>query len=102
MSMQPSTRESLSLLLRELKLPTFVERFAEVADRAAKEGWGFECYLHELCAAEISERRQRRIGRHLKHSGLPRDKTLATLKQERLPAPVPVGQTKPIPRGVAG
>ena len=88
MSTQPSTRESLSLLLQELKLPTFVERFAELADQAAKEGWSFEHYLNELCSAEIRERRQRRIGKHLKQSGLPKDKTLAMLKQERLPAPV--------------
>jgi DNA replication protein DnaC len=88
MSTQPSTRESLSLLLQELKLPTFVERFAELADQAAKEGWSFEHYLNELCSAEIRERRQRRIGKHLKQSGLPKDKTLTTLKQERLPAPI--------------
>ena len=88
MTLQPSTRESLGLLLHELKLPAFAERFAELGDRAAKEGWSFEQYLHQLCCAEIAERRQRRIAKHLKQSDLPRDKTLATLKPERLPASI--------------
>lgn len=88
MTKQPSTRESLSLLLRELKLMAFVERFADLADRAGKEGWSFEQYLHELCVAELSDRRQRRTARLLKQSALPKDKTLATLKLERLPAAV--------------
>jgi DNA replication protein DnaC len=88
MTMQPSTRESVSLLLRELKLMAFVERFADLADRAVKQGWSFEHYLHELCVAEISDRRQRRTARLLKQSALPKDKTLATLKLERLPAAV--------------
>jgi DNA replication protein DnaC len=88
MTMQPCTRESLSLLLRELKLPAFVERFADLADRAAKQGWSFEQYLYELCSAEISDRRQRRISRHLKQSDLPKDKTLTTLNLDWLPSPV--------------
>jgi DNA replication protein DnaC len=88
MTMQPSTRESLSLLLRELKLMAFVERFADLADRAVKEGWSFEQYLHELCVAEICDRRQRRTARLLKQAALPKDKTLATLKLERLPVAI--------------
>jgi DNA replication protein DnaC len=88
MATQPSTRESLSLLLHELKLPAFAERFADLADRAAKEGWGFEQYLHELCVAEICDRRQRRITRYLKQSDLPKHKTLATLNSEWLPTPI--------------
>jgi len=88
MTMQPCTRESLSLLLRELKLPAFVDRFADLADRAAKQGWSFEQYLYELCSAEISDRRQRRISRHLKQSDLPKDKTLTTLNLDWLPSPV--------------
>jgi DNA replication protein DnaC len=88
MQTQPSTRESLSLLLHELKLPAFAERFADLSDRAAKEGWSFEQYLYELCVAEVDERRRRRIAKHLKQSNLPKDKTLATLKLDRLPASV--------------
>jgi len=61
---------------------------ADLADRGTKDGWSFEQYLYELCSAEISDRRQRRTARHLKQSCLPRDKTLATLKLERLPASV--------------
>jgi hypothetical protein len=43
-----SEREGLVLLLRALKLPAFVDRFADLAKRAEKEGWGFEQYLYEL------------------------------------------------------
>lgn len=78
----------VGLLLRSLKLPGFVRAYGEVGERAEREGWGFERYLHHLAEIEIEERRGRRIERLLRQSGLPHDKTLSTLDLSRLPPPV--------------
>jgi DNA replication protein DnaC len=79
---------SVEVLLRSLKLPSFVRAWSEVAERAEREGWGFERYLQQLAEIEVEERRVRRIERLRKRSGLPHDKTLATLELARLPAAV--------------
>lgn len=81
-------KESLDVLLRALKLPSFVAHHEEVALRAEKEGWSFGQFLHHLCELEHEERRVRRIERAQKHSGLPSEKTLATLEFDRFPAKV--------------
>ena len=56
--------------------------------QAEREGWAFQRYLHHLVELELHERRRRRIERNLKDSGLPADKTLATLNRARLPGKV--------------
>ena len=78
----------VEVLLRSLKLPSFVRVWGEVAEQAEREGWGFERYLQQLAEIEVEERRVRRIERLRKRSGLPHDKTLSTLELSRLPAPV--------------
>ena len=70
---------SLPMLLRRLKLPSFVSSHTEVARKAQSEGWTFEQYLQYLAELELSEREIRRKERNLKRSGLPPDKTLATI-----------------------
>ena len=85
--MSPVT-EALSGLLSSLRLPGFVRCHAEMASQAGQEGWSFEQYLRELAEIEIEERKQRRIERLRKRSGLPSEKALATLETKRLPAPV--------------
>jgi DNA replication protein DnaC len=78
----------VSVLLRSLKLPGFLRAYAEVAEQAEREGWGFERYLLHLAEVEVEDRRCHRIERLLRQSGLPREKTLSTLELSRLPAPV--------------
>ena len=78
----------LKLQLRTLKLPSFVEHHEEIAERAGREGLGFMECLEQLVELELSEREVRKIERLRKRSGLPPEKTLATLDQERLPAKV--------------
>jgi DNA replication protein DnaC len=85
---QRNLRESLAVLLRALKLPTFVAMFAETAAQAEKQGWSFEAYLHHLATAELEERKQRRIERNLKRANIPEGKTLATLKPNKVPVKV--------------
>lgn len=79
---------SLPMLLRKLKLPSFVSHYSELARKAQAEGWTFEEYLAHLAELEISDRDRRRKDRNLKRSGLPQDKTLAALNLKRLPRKV--------------
>lgn len=84
----PDPRSSLPLLLRRLKLPSFVELHVELAAKAAADAWTFETYLQHLAEQELADRDRRRIERNLKQSGLPPDKTLATLDLKILPRKV--------------
>lgn len=79
---------SLPMLLRKLKLPSFLSHYSEVARKAESEGWTFEKYLQHLAELEVSEREVRRIERNRKRSGLPPTKTLATLNPRILPRKV--------------
>ncbi len=81
-------QESLALQLRALKLPSFVAHHAELASEAEQGGWSFSAYLLELCELELRERQERKIERLRRGSHLPAEKTLATLDQSRLAAPV--------------
>lgn len=82
------SKDSLTLFLRGLKLPAFVGHHEEVATMAEKNGWTFGQYLHHLCELEHRERRDRKTERLQKQSGLPTEKTLATLDLSRFPAAV--------------
>lgn len=84
----PNPHHALEILLRVLKLPTFVALHRDVAERAEKEGWSFLEYLRQLVEAEVGERRTHRIERNLKRANLPEGKTLAALDLNRLPAAV--------------
>lgn len=88
MAQEPRAREGLDTLLRALKLPVFVELRASLAARAETEGWRFEEYLHQLAIHEAQDRKRRRIDRLVKLSGVPKEKTLAALKLDRLSTPV--------------
>ncbi len=79
---------SLAMLLRMLKLPSFVAAHEELARQADRDGWTHIEYLRRLVELEVSERRRRRIERLRKGAGLPEDKTLGALKSEKLPAKV--------------
>jgi DNA replication protein DnaC len=83
-----STERTLAMLLRLLKLPSFVAAYEEFARQAERDGWTHSEYLRRLVEREITERRQRRIERLSKGSGLPEDKTIGSLKTEKLPPKV--------------
>lgn len=83
-----SPLEALGGMLRALKLPAFARYAQEVAQLAEREGWSFGRYLYELAEIEVQERKERRIERNQRASGLPKDKTPALLKRERLPGKV--------------
>jgi DNA replication protein DnaC len=79
--MQP--RASLDLLLKTLRLPTFQSQHDGLARCGEREGWSFDDYLYHLAEMELEDRRQRRVERLLKTSGLPFGKTMATLEMKR-------------------
>jgi DNA replication protein DnaC len=76
------------MYLRLLKLPSFIASYGELARQAERDGWTHTEYVRRLAELEIAERRQRRVERLRKASGLPADKTLGTLKVEKLPVKV--------------
>lgn len=88
MGPQTTPAQSLAMLLRALKLPAFARYAEEIAHKAEREGWTFGQYLHHLAELEVHERHRRKIERYLKSSDLPREKTLATLVQSKLPPKV--------------
>ena len=88
MSSTQAMSESLTMLLRTLRLPSFVDRYEDLAVTGERHGWSFGQYLHQLAETEVEDRRRRRIERALKASGLPSEKTLATLERKRFPVKV--------------
>src|ERR1700675_3150766 len=70
-------RTTLVENLKELHLPAMRGCFEETARRAEKETLSYEQYLLELAQRECEERRRKRIGKLLKESGLPLEKSLA-------------------------
>ena len=70
--------------LKELHLPTFRERFSDLAEQARNEDASFEAYLLALCEEESEERRLNRIERMVRESQLPREKTLEALDLKRM------------------
>lgn len=81
-------KESLTVLLRALKLPSFVAEHEASAARGEREGWSFTDYLRYLVELELDDRQRRRIDRLQRASNLPADKTLVALDQSRLPTKV--------------
>lgn len=82
--MTTSNVGSLSLRLRTLKLPAFVEHHEEIALRAEREGLSFQDSLGQLVEIELAGREERKVARLRKRSGLPIEKTLANLSVDCL------------------
>jgi len=76
----------LTVMLRELRLPTMASSCTQLALKASKENLTHEGFLYELARLECEDRAQRRIERHLVQSKLPREKTFRTFQWERLSA----------------
>jgi DNA replication protein DnaC len=72
--------------LRQLHLPTVRQCYEEIARQAERESLSYERYLHELIQRECEERQENRIGKMLRESQLPLEKTLDAFDTKRLPA----------------
>lgn len=88
MNAKLTNAESLSLMLRALRLPSIAQSYQELASVAEREGWSFGQYLRGLCEVEVRDRSERRVERLLKQSGLPGEKTRATLDEKLLPTKI--------------
>jgi DNA replication protein DnaC len=75
----------LLAMLRTLKLPAMAAAFPDLALKAAKGGQTHEAFLYDLVQCECVQRDERRIARLLHRSGLPQEKTFATLDLARFP-----------------
>src|ERR1035441_6290684 len=78
--------EGLAVLLRSFRLPTMAAIWEESVTRAERENWGYKRLLLHLCESEEQDRRERKMQRLLKESGLPEGKTLGNLDEKILPA----------------
>jgi DNA replication protein DnaC len=74
--------------LKELHLPTVRECYQECARVAQQESLSYEQYLLSMVERECEVRRMNRIGRLLRESRLPLEKSLAQFERSRLPRPV--------------
>jgi DNA replication protein DnaC len=82
------SHDPLAGLLRSFNLTTMTGMYAETLKTAEADHWGYRKFLHHLCESEAEERRQRRVARLLKQSGLPDGKNWGNLDASLLPAKV--------------
>ena len=82
--MRPPSEQTLEMLLKSFKLPTFAREYAAVSDSAAREGLTHPAYLLALARMEAHERADRRTLRLLEDSRLPKEKSLASFDLSRL------------------
>jgi len=80
--------EGLTGLLRSFRLPTMAAMWQECVARAERENWGYKRLLQHLCESEEQDRRERKMQRLLKQSGLPEGKSLGNLDEKLLPAKI--------------
>ena len=82
--MRPPSEQTLEMMLKSFKLPTFAREYAAVGDTAAREGLTHPAYLLALARMEAHERADRRTLRLLEESRLPKEKSLASFDLSRL------------------
>lgn len=82
--MRPPSEQTLEMMLKSFKLPTFAREYAAVGATAAREGLTHPAYLLALARLEAHERAGRRTQRLLEESRLPKEKSLASFDLSRL------------------
>ena len=80
--------DGLAGLLRSFRVPTMAAIWEESAARAERENWGYRRFLQHLCEGEAQDRRERKMQRLLKGSGLPDGKTLGNLDENLVPVKI--------------
>jgi len=83
--MDKHTQSRLHNYLDRLCLTTVKKRYSDIAHKARKDSWEYEQYLLKVVQEESEIRRNRRIERLLRQSGLPLEKSLDTFELKRLP-----------------
>jgi DNA replication protein DnaC len=85
MRTEQASENTLPMLLKALRLPTFAALFQEAAQKGQAEGLSLTQYLRYLAESEVEDRRRRRIERLKKRSKLPSEKTISSFDLARLP-----------------
>jgi len=80
--------DPLALLLKSFRLGTMAAIYEPTLQQAEQQNWGYRKFLLHLCESEAQDRRQRKLERLLKQSGLPQGKDLGSLEETKLPAKV--------------
>ncbi|HOB97317.1 MAG TPA: ATP-binding protein [Verrucomicrobiota bacterium] len=80
--------EALPGLLRSFRLPTVASIWEESIARAEQENWGYRRLLQHLFESEAQDRRERKMTRLLKASGLPDGKSMGNLDEKLLTAKI--------------
>lgn len=75
----------LQIMLRQLKLATFIRNYEVFSKQAAKEGHTYEDYLKSLVMEELGQRTQNKIKRLLANAKFPQIKTLAEFDFTEVP-----------------
>jgi DNA replication protein DnaC len=78
-------KPQLTAYLQELHLPAIRWCWEEAARKAEQETLSYGHYLLEVLAKECEARRNNRISRLLRESGLPLEKTMQSFELKRLP-----------------
>ena len=79
------SNDALALAFRSFFLPTMATIWEESVERAERENWGYRRLLQHLCECEDQDRRERRVTRLIKESGLPNGKSLGNLDENLVP-----------------
>jgi DNA replication protein DnaC len=80
--------ETIEMLLKALKLPTFARHYRCHQEQAVAEGYGHIRYLSGLCEQEAADRYQKRVQKWTGEAKLPAGKSFANLDLAELSAPV--------------
>jgi len=82
------SHDALALAFRSFRLPTMAAIWEPSVERAEGENWGYRRLLQHLCECEAQDRRERRVSRLLKESGLPDGKSLGNLDENIVPTKI--------------
>jgi DNA replication protein DnaC len=80
--------ETIDLLLKQLRLPTFIRHYQGHQEQAIEKGYGHVRYLSGLCEQEAAERYQKRVQKWIREAGLPAGKSFANLNLAEISAPI--------------
>ena len=80
--------ESLPIMLRQLRLPSFKANYERCADTATEHSWGYGQYLSVLCEHEIAQRYMTRVKNWTSEAKLPPGKSFATLDITAMPSAI--------------
>lgn len=76
--------ESLPIMLKALRLPTFGQHHQQYQQQAIEKSWSHSAYLSQLCELEVAQRFQARILNWTRESRLAKGKSFATLQMQEL------------------